>query len=222
MENAGAEHVGFGAGAVAKVLAIGPAVDARAGVDADRAPAIARAAGIAVERADVLSGLHAFVRALPDLVVIDALIPEQAVNELVQRLRELSDVPIVVVRGGTPASARLESEIGAVHPVAPERAEAVVAGLLREIAGARADASAPVGPITAAQVRRDARTALRARLEHLLVECRGNLAEVARRMGKDRSTIRYHLRRFGMLVEDERVWAHRSVSTPSGDLGASA
>lgn len=217
-----AQYVGFEEGEAAKVLAIGPAFGARVGSDAGWAPAIARAGGVVIERADVLSGLHAFIRALPDLVVIDELLPEQAVDELVERLRELSDVPIVVVRGGFEQHAKLESRHCAVHPVTPERAESVVAGVLREIAGARVGPSVPAGPITAAQVRRDARTALRTQLERLLVECRGNLAEVARRMGKDRSTIRYHLRRFGMLVEDERVWARRPVSAPSGDLSASA
>ncbi len=41
-------------------------------------------------------------------------------------------------------------------------------------------------------------------LERLLVETRGNIAEMARRLGKDRSTIRYHLSRFGMLRRRSR------------------
>lgn len=41
-------------------------------------------------------------------------------------------------------------------------------------------------------------------LERLLFETRGNIAEMARRLGKDRSTVRYHLKRFGMLSDQIR------------------
>ena len=57
--------------------------------------------------------------------------------------------------------------------------------------------------ITAAEARRLREHELFERLERLLIETRGNIAEIGRRMGRDRSTIRYHLRRFGML--DERT-----------------
>ena len=55
--------------------------------------------------------------------------------------------------------------------------------------------------MTAADARRLAERERFERLERLLIETRGNIAEIARRMGKDRSTIRYHLRRYGMLGE---------------------
>jgi len=53
--------------------------------------------------------------------------------------------------------------------------------------------------MTAAEARHLRERELFDRLERLLIETRGNIAEMGRRMGKDRSTIRYHLRRFGML-----------------------
>ena len=53
--------------------------------------------------------------------------------------------------------------------------------------------------MTAADARQLRDRELFDRLERLLIETRGNIAEMGRRMGKDRSTIRYHLRRFGML-----------------------
>lgn len=53
--------------------------------------------------------------------------------------------------------------------------------------------------MTANQARSLGQQELFDRLEALLFETRGNIAEVARRLGKDRSTVRYHLQRFGML-----------------------
>lgn len=53
--------------------------------------------------------------------------------------------------------------------------------------------------LTAGQARALGRAELKRRLEQLVVECRGNIAEMARRMGRDRSTVRYHLRRLGLL-----------------------
>lgn len=53
--------------------------------------------------------------------------------------------------------------------------------------------------MTADEARRLGEQELFDLLERLVIETRGNLAEVARRIGRDRSTVRYHLRRFGML-----------------------
>lgn len=76
--------------------------------------------------------------------------------------------------------------------------------------------------VTAAAVRRNARSELEAELARQLVDCRGNLAEVARRMGRDRSTIRYHLRRFGMLTENgpERPASRTSAGRAEAGRGA--
>ena len=66
--------------------------------------------------------------------------------------------------------------------------------------------------ITAAEARRLREHELFDRLERLLIETRGNIAEIGRRMGRDRSTIRYHLQRFGML--DERPEEDRDDPPP--------
>jgi len=66
--------------------------------------------------------------------------------------------------------------------------------------------------MTAEQARRLGEAELFERLERLVIETRGNISEVARRMEKDRSTIRYHLRRFGML----RDQARRRGPSPAG------
>jgi transcriptional regulator with GAF, ATPase, and Fis domain len=66
--------------------------------------------------------------------------------------------------------------------------------------------------MTANQARSLGQQELFDRLEALLVETRGNIAEVARRLGKDRSTVRYHLQRFGMLGDRG---APPSVASPA-------
>ena len=66
----------------------------------------------------------------------------------------------------------------------------------------RVEAGAPSkNLITATEAREIGRRELCLQLERLLLETRGNIAEIGRRIGKDRSTVRYHLRRFGMLGE---------------------
>jgi DNA-binding NtrC family response regulator len=61
------------------------------------------------------------------------------------------------------------------------------------------------GPVlTASQARRLRDRELCELLTRLLYETRGNIAEMARRIGKDRSTVRYHLKRFRMLGGERR------------------
>lgn len=171
--------------------------------------------------ADDRAAFEAFVRELPDLIVVRDRLGEVDALELVRRVRELSDVPVVLVDPVAPAERRERAlRIGVDRVVTePGEVEALPAIVL--------DLMDPVGTpdprprLTAAHVRRVARLELQSELARLLVECRGNLAEIARRMGKDRSTIRYHLRRFGMLVEDRASVADLGASAVPHEEGAS-
>jgi transcriptional regulator of acetoin/glycerol metabolism len=49
------------------------------------------------------------------------------------------------------------------------------------------------------------RDELRSHLEHLLVECHGNIARMAERLGRDRATVVYHLKKFGLFAGRERT-----------------
>lgn len=148
---------------------------------------------------DTGEAFAAFLRELPDLVVLARDAREVESGELLRRLREISEVPVVLFGGARTARGGMG--------VPDDRAEACVE--VEDLAVAAIDAVATqrnamarVQPMTADRVRQAVRLALRSELQRQLVACRGNLAEIARRMGKDRSTIRYHLRRFGMLVEE--------------------
>ncbi|MEZ4331177.1 MAG: hypothetical protein R3F35_05470 [Myxococcota bacterium] len=195
-----------------------------------------RAAGLAICACpDVRAGLTAFVRVLPDLIVVEAGGEAAAAIELVEGVRAISDVPLILVCEGDGDGDEGEGELadplvararalGVDRCLAAERARdaigIVAKGLLAERASAAGASSvAPrATPMTVARARLRAREDLRRELERQLQACHGNLAEVGRRMGKDRSTIRYHLRRFGMLT-DEATCSNEPDAAPAERAG---
>lgn len=156
---------------------------------------------------DGLGGLHAFIRELPDLIVTSDRLTGLDGFELIRRVREISDVPVLVVASQPELANRERAmRLGVDRLLARSVDQHELARVARELADPVRRPRPPGKRLTAAHVRNVARSELRAELERLLVDCRGNLAEIGRRMGKDRSTIRYHLRRFGMLVEEGSIW----------------
>jgi transcriptional regulator of acetoin/glycerol metabolism len=71
----------------------------------------------------------------------------------------------------------------------------------RERAGAVAEGE-PARDVLSARRRRQHE--LRDHLERLLAECQGNIARMAERLGRDRATVVYHLRKFGLFERRER------------------
>ena len=156
---------------------------------------------------DGLGGLHAFIRELPDLIVTSDRLTGLDGFELVRRVREISDVPVVVVASAPELANRERAmRLGVDRFLARGLDQHELALVARELVEPVRRPHSSRKRLTAAHVRSVARSELQAELERLLVECRGNLAEIGRRMGKDRSTIRYHLRRFGMLVDEGSIW----------------
>lgn len=156
---------------------------------------------------DGLAGLHAFIRELPDLIVTSDRLTGLDGFEFVRRVREISDVPVVVVASEPELANRERAmRLGVDRFLARSLDQHELALVARELLEPVRPPHSSRKRLTAAHVRSVARSELQAELERLLVECRGNLAEIGRRMGKDRSTIRYHLRRFGMLVDEGSIW----------------
>jgi CheY-like chemotaxis protein len=174
--------------------------------------------------ADGLAAVDAFRRAGHDLVVTDVRMPRLNGIGLVRRIRETSSVPIVVVtaypsvpdceealRVGADRYLQLRRDLERVGRIAREllansrcRRPPASGAELRHAAEnghgtARHGGALEPPVITAEEARRLGRRELRRELERQVVACRGNIAEIARRMGRDRSTIRYHLRRLGLL-----------------------
>jgi DNA-binding NtrC family response regulator len=170
---------------------------------------------------DGLDALNAFAREGPDLIMTDWQMPRLNGLGLLRRIREISNVPVVMItafgsipdceealRVGADRYLQFRRDLDRVGDVARE--------LLRTSTPRDRDAGRPglmPREMTAAEARLLAQRELREELQKHLVDCRGNIAEMARRMGRDRSTIRYHLRRMGMLQSEERGLVQPSRTT---------
>jgi len=169
-------------------------------------------AGFRVQVAkDGSEALERVVRQPPDLIVaIDERSRMDGIG-LVRRLRETSDVPVVIVSAeGSVPECEEAMRVGANRFLQRccdlDRVGQVARELVQQMS---ADAARRAGPkLTATHARMMRDRELFELLQRLLLETRGNIAEMARRMGKDRSTVRYHLKRFGML-DDRRPSAPR-------------
>lgn len=154
-----------------------------------------------VQARDAFDALERFPEVVPDLIVTDLRMPGQDGIDLVRRIREFSDVPIIMItaypsvptcesamRQGVQRFLRWRHDLDDLGEAARE--------LLRE-RETHADEKQSIHDVDAARRRR--RRELRDHLEHLLVECGGNIARMAERLGKDRATVVYHLKKFGLF-----------------------
>lgn len=185
-------------------------------------------AGLEVHYAcDGLDALRRLRSVSPDVVVSDLHMPSLDGLGLLARIRQLSDIPFVMITvfGSIPdceAAIRQGADRFLQFARDAERVGAIARSLVeahreRRAAGSWSDPM-PDGreldrPRTAEEARARAQIELRLELQRLVVECRGNIAEIARRMGRDRSTVRYHLRRLGLLDATNR--SLRLSSQPS-------
>lgn len=173
-------------------------------------------AGFAVSFASDGSDALAFLaRRPPALVVANDEHARLDGIELVRRLRERSDVPVLIVSAGGSVPACEEAMRVGADRFLQRCCDLERIGLVaRELVNEKPVSSRYLRPptLTAAHARTLRDRELFDLLEGLLLETRGNIAEMARRIGRDRSTVRYHLRRFGML--EGRVGPLRVQPTP--------
>jgi DNA-binding NtrC family response regulator len=178
---------------------------------------------------DGLDAYDVFVRDGSDLIVTDGQMPRLNGLGLVRRVREISNVPVVMLaeygsipdceeamRVGVDRYLQLRRDL--------DRVGGIACALVRESAAGeggcmRVLPASITGGVTAAGARALARQELGEELQKQLRECQGNMAEMARRMGKDRSTIRYHLRRLGMLDSKADELVRLRDVNPRGSLG---
>ena len=148
----------------------------------------------AEEASDVLRSMRL------DLVVAGHRQPGIGAIDLVRRFRRASDVPIVVL-AVVPSIADCEQAMraGADRFLRFGANLKELGNAARELLTERSQPNRAGETVTRAEARAIAQRELRKLLQRLLIECHGNIAEIARRMNRDRSTIRYHLRRLDML-----------------------
>ncbi len=136
----------------------------------------------------------------PDLIVTDHHKPRLDGIELVRRVRAVSDVPIVILTTfGSISECERAMRAGADRFLQLRRDLARFGGLCRELLEKREPRRVLAEGVTVEEARALRQLELRSDLQRLVVECRGNIAEIARRTKRDRSTVRYHLRRMDLL-----------------------
>jgi len=153
--------------------------------------------------ADPFDALERFAEIRPDLVVTDLRMPGRDGIDLVRRIREFSTVPIIVVtsypsiptcetaiREGAQRFLRWREDLDRLGEIALE--------LVSTAKDAQPQPAAP--ELSAIRARRQ--DELRQQLEALLRECHGNIAQIAARLNRDRSTVTYHLKRLGLFDRD--------------------
>jgi DNA-binding NtrC family response regulator len=158
----------------------------------------------AIDAFDALNQFHDFD---PDIVVTDFQMPVLDGIELLKRIREFSRVPIIIItaygtipiceqamRGGAQRFLQFRRDIDDLAAIAQE--------LIEETHETTPNDAKLVSPEDA---RNRHKLQFRNRLEELVNECDGNIAEIARRLDRDRSTVRYHLRRFGLISTPDRT-----------------
>ena len=206
---------GVGRRDVGRALVVDDLIEARE-IVGDRLCEVGFAVGYA---ADGLDALNAFAREEPDLIVTDWQMPRLNGIGLVRRIREISDVPVVMLtafgsipdceeamRVGVDRYLQFRRDLHRVGAIALElikdsavKAEGVARASRIPATGVGRISNSAVIRMTAAEARSLAQQELGEELQKQLSACKGNISEMARRMGKDRSTIRYHLQRLGML-----------------------
>jgi DNA-binding NtrC family response regulator len=203
-----------GLGEVGTALIVDDLAEAREAVG-DR---LGRVGFSVVYSEDGLDAFDAFVRDQPDVIVTDWQMPRLNGIGLVRRIRQISNVPVVMLtafgsipdceeamRVGVDRYLQFRRDLDRVGEIACELIRGRVADddkirrvLPTPVTGVGSLRQARAG-MTVAEARSLAQQKFRDELQRQLFDCDGNVAEMARRMGKDRSTIRYHLRRLGML-----------------------
>lgn len=154
----------------------------------------------------------------PDLLVTEHRPSSLDAIDLVRRVRAVSGIPVVVISAfGSIADCERAMRMGADRFLQFRTDLNRLGAVAQELVEGATSARTVDLPLTASQARELGQKEFRHRLERLVVECRGNIAEIGRRMERDRSTVRYHLRRLGLL---DRTSPRGSRVSP-GDIVAS-
>jgi DNA-binding NtrC family response regulator len=158
----------------------------------------------AADAFDALQRIHEFQ---PDIVVSDFQMPVLDGVELLKRIREFSQIPVIIItaygtipiceramRGGAQRFLQFRRDIDELGEIAR---------LLLSESRSEADGEQQATLVSPDKARERHKLQFRHHLEQLVSECGGNIAEIARRLDRDRSTVRYHLRRFGLIAPNE-------------------
>jgi CheY-like chemotaxis protein len=150
----------------------------------------------------VASSAHEALEALakldPSIIITDFQMPDIDGVEFLRRVREFSDVPIVVITAYDSPELRLRAfESGATSMLDFIRDLASLGPLALELVRA---SSASRRPPSRQSTRAREQILTQASIEKVYLESDGNVSEASRRLHKSRGSVRYQLRKLGIDV----------------------
>jgi DNA-binding NarL/FixJ family response regulator len=154
---------------------------------------------------------------LPDLVVAQHSPPHRDGIGCVRQVRRLCDVPLILLSTAVSIVDCERAMREGANRFLPQEEVGRIGDIGRDLAGGVSEVcSGEVPPIRTAAAARTLRDReLHDQLLRLMLAAGGNIAEMARQLGKDPSTVRYHLARFGMLGRSGRIPPNRRPSRAS-------
>ena len=157
------------------------------------------------EFSEAKDGFEALIRLREepfDVLVSDFQMPGMDGLALLRAVRQTSGIPTILISAvGTIPICEQAMREGAARFLQLSRdiddLGTIARGLLERSSPTAPERSARVCSPEEARSRADSR--FREQLQDLLADCDGNLSEMSRRTGRDRKTLRHHLRRFGLV-----------------------
>jgi DNA-binding NtrC family response regulator len=166
---------------------------------------------------DPYDGWTRFAEVRPEVVVIHLRAPGDETIGLVRRIRAVTEVPILVLTGSASIPLCERTMLAGASRFLELDASLGELGRLARAAIEGRGEGGRNGPGNLMAIRREREDDLRAQLERLVRECQGNIARVADRLQKDRSTVTYHLKRLGLFDPMRRRRADSEASPPPPD-----
>jgi DNA-binding NtrC family response regulator len=163
---------------------------------------------------DLFDALVRFAEVRPDVVITDLRMPGGDGIELLGRIREFTDVPVVILTSYPSIGACEQAMLAGAQRFLDwrEGIDELPRVTLELLQGRERRAFADVPQVASIRGRRH--EDFRAHLERLLRECQGNIAMVAERLQKDRSTVTYHLKKLGLFDPERHASASERSTEP--------
>ena len=151
-----------------------------------------------LEAVDAFDAELRMAEARPDVVVADLGTPSEEGLALVGRVREWSDVPVVILATVPSQSAgRRAMRAGAQRYLVWTEDLADLAPAVASVLGRRSEGASPRAvDLASARARREEQ---RSELGRLLRECDGDIGRVAAQLRRDRDTVLFHLKRLALF-----------------------
>ena len=142
--------------------------------------------------------LEAFATLDPSIIITDFQMPDIDGLEFLRRVRNFSEVPIVVITAYDSPDLRSRSlETGATLVLNFNLDLASLGPLAQDLVR---KASASSRQLSRKSIRRREQILRQAQVERVYLDCNGNVSEASRRLNSSRGSVRYQLKKLGIDV----------------------